>query len=683
MKLENAPSKWSILVSCLFFFISVLTMKDYNIMWDARNHFFKGQAFANYFLRGWTNYNTLPISEDYARYYRDYISLTFPDPQFYSRISNNPQYRRSIYQDDTHTFDWLMARPATEHPVLSDIGSSISNIILYEKLGWLSDAQAYNIFSITLASFLVGIIFYWMSTSYGYIAAIVATLSLATSSLFWSESHFNIKDIPLLVFFSIAIWTFWKGITKERYVWVIFSALMTGAALGTKFNTVFLPFILIPWLFIQKKKLLHWWWLGILYPCIVFAVFFASWPQLWYKPIENFLSVISYYREVGVNIDYTPGFRTIFGISTYAIQWILYTTYPLILFLAGIGIVFSVINFIFFRDTLPILFVLWLFIPLVRASLPTTSIFGGVRHIIEYIPALSLLAGYGMHQIILHVKKRVRLVVVIVIFIAFIPYGITLWRLHPAENVYFNTFVGGLSGAKRMNLTGWGNTDGGIYTIALKWLNAHAEKGAHIAVGFSEVADFYLPDFREDLLADNKFSGYFMEGEYIVALTHNSELEHTYRLLYPETFLEPVFVWSIDGVGLIKIWKNSREFMKNDLKGLKETALYPTGIRKDNQVIWDLGNTESIVRMDSRYLTDLSCQEVENSYILLSQDGNSWNTLPETYPAAYIDSLGMQPNKNILTAFIAGQKARYINLYAEPGNACILNKTYLKVTVLR
>lgn len=683
MKPNKTSFIWSILVSCLFFFISILTIKDYNIMWDARNHFFKGQAFANYFLRGWHNYEGLPVTKNDARYYRDYISKDTPDPDISSRISKDPSYRRSIYQDDTHTFDWLMARPATEHPVLSDIGSAITNIIFYEKLGWLPDAYAYNIFSIFLASVLVGIVFYWMSTSYGYISAFVATLSLATSSLFWSESHFNIKDIPLLAFYSLAIWTFWQGITKEKYAWLIASALLAGAALGTKFNAVFLPFIFVPWLFMQQKKLLRSWWVGIIYIVIMFAVLFVSWPQLWHNPLENFLSVVSYYREVGVGIDYTPGFRTIFGISTYAMQWILYTTYPLVLFLAGIGIIFAVINFITVRDTLPALFVLWLSVPIVRASLPTTSIFGGVRHIIEYIPALSLLAGYGIYILMQYAKKWLRSLVIIIIFLAFIPYIITLIRLHPAENTYFNMFVGGLSGAKQMGLTGWGNTDGGIYTVALQWLNTYAEKESHIAVGFSETADFYLPDFRDDLLADNKFSGYLMEGEYIVALTHNSELEHTYRLLYPKIFLEPLYVWSVDGVPLIKIWKNSPEHVKSDLKSLKEAVLHPESIRKDNQMIWDLGKTEQIVRIDIAYPKDISCQEVEISYILLSQDGNSWTTLPETYPAEYIDTLGIQPDGNKLIAFIAGQKARYVSLYAEPSNACILNATLVGITVLR
>ncbi|EKD66950.1 MAG: hypothetical protein ACD_48C00659G0001, partial [uncultured bacterium] len=115
--MNRTPKNISILIGTVYIIACLLTIQDYNIMWDARNHFFKGQAFANYFLRGWKNYDSLPVTHEYARYYRDYISKNYEQPDSKKRISKDPDYRRSIYQDDVHTFEWLMKQPATEHPV--------------------------------------------------------------------------------------------------------------------------------------------------------------------------------------------------------------------------------------------------------------------------------------------------------------------------------------------------------------------------------------------------------------------------------------------------------------------------------------------------------------------------------------------------------------------------------------
>jgi len=668
--------KWliSLIIGGIFFLIGLLTLSDYNLMWDARNHFFKGQAFVNFFLRGRRNYQGLPITREYARYYRDYVSRYAPDADIQSRIAEDPNFRRSIYQDDVHTFDWLMERKVDDHPVFSDIGSAVFNIVFYEKLGWLRDDHSYHLFSLVLASILVGVVFHWMFKAYGFLPALIIALTLATTPLFWAESHFNIKDIPQLAFFSLAIFAFWQAMMKKSRRWIIISSLLAGCALATKFNVVFLPFILIPWFFISGQDYRRWWRMGLIYPLLMLAMLFVSWPQLWQQPIENFLNLVDYYRSVGTNIDYVPQFRTFFGFNTYAATWIFYTTYPWVIFLAAVGILKT-------KARLSLLFLLWLVVSIVRVSLPHSSIFGGVRQIIEYIPALSLLAGYGMYVLLNYIPNRFRWVGGLVAILAFVPHLITLVRLHPAENAYFNSFIGGLSGAKRYNLTSWGNTDGGIYRLAVLWLNENAELNAHVATAFSDPADFYIPELREDIRADQQFSGYLQKGEYIVALTHNSEMEHTYRLLYPENFLEPLYIYEIDNVPLIKIWKNDREHMRQEMKNLEEQILRPGADQKDNELVWDLKEVKLINRLEIEFEEISSCQPVEFAYFQISQDGEQWEILPETYPDGAIDVLGNQPQGGKLIAPIAGLPARYISLVVEPADACLLQpvKTLIKV----
>lgn len=698
---------WALLAGLVFFIAGLLTLSDYGIMWDARAHFIKGQAYANFFLSGRRTYEDLPVTSDNLRYYRDYASrreIPFSDPSW--RLSPDPSYRRSIYQDDFHNYNWYAAKKSFDHPPLSAIGAAFFNILFYEKLGLLRDDHAYHLFSVVLASILVALVFYWALMSYGWFAAIITSLALATYPLFWAESHFNIKDIPQTVFFSMAIWAFWRGLISRSSFWIMGSAVAAGCAFATKFNAVFLPFILIPWLILfylnqakrERFRYHRYWWLIFTYPLIMFGVLFISFPFLWHNTLTNFLKLVAYYRGIGTNIDYTPNFRILFGFNTYAPAWILLTTYPWVIFLAIIGIFGALVNAWRSKDFLPLLFVFWLLVPILRVFLPRTAIYGGVRQIMEYIPAMAILAGSGanymstwLHGYMAKAWKRkpsdhltigsLRLIQIVIILL-FIPLLINLIRYHPAENAYFNSLIGGLAGAKKAEITQWGNTFGSVYHQGIVWLNANAEPNSHVATAFSDPADFYLPELREDIRADQQFSGFLQEGEYVVGLTHHSELENTYQLRYLENYLEPVYVYEIDHVPLLKIWKNDKQYLKKEIQSLKEQSLILLARKEKNYLNWDLGQVERVIWVEIEFKQTPSCQPIELAYFQISQDNEEWEILPETYPGGPIDVLPHQPQSGKLIAPIAALPARSISLVVEPKDACLLKPTMSKIFIL-
>lgn len=682
---------FSILAGCIFFLSAISTISDYNIMWDARGHFLRGQAFLNFLLTGKGSYENMPLTQDYARYYRDYVSQDSPNRDITKLVSKDPSYRRSIYQDQINSgfFNNLIEGKTLGHPPLSDIASASFNKIFYEKLGLLRDDHAYAFYSIVLASVLVAVFFYWICSLYGFFPAVVSAVTLVTTPLFWAESHNNIKDIPQLAFFSLAIWAFWKGIIGKSKKWIIVSAFVAGCALGTKFNILFVPFIVVPWFalyffkssFSARKIYLGWWWIFLSYPIIMFAVFFFTWPQLWYTP-TNLLNVFGYYKDIGTNIDYTPAFRTLFGFNTYAPLWILYTTFPAVVVLSLVGIIAWIVRLKKTKDFLPFLFLLWLIVPILRVSLPNTAIYGGVRQIMEYIPALSFFAGYGAYMLSFLFSARFKTLFYFLIVLCFFPLILTLFRLHPAENAYFNSLIGGLQGAKEAKLTGWGNTNGGIYEVAVAWLNKNAEPNSHVAVGFSETADFYIPEFRQDLLVDNQFSGYLQKGEYIVALTHDSGLEHTYGLRYPERFLDPVYVYAVDDVPLIKIWKNDKSHLKREFSEKIYTNMNLMPRQVGDELRWGLDKKRQIMAVEIEFNENNSCKSLDNAIFQISEDGQTWEILPETYPGGPLNFLGNQPKDNKLIAPMAGVIASEISFSVDPVGSCILNVKKSKIKVL-
>src|SRR5581483_2135297 len=129
-------------------------------------------------------------------------------------------------------------------------------------------------------------------------------------------------------------------------------------------------------------------------------------------------------------------------------------------------------------------------------------------------------------------------------------------HLHPNENVYFNSLVGGIKGADNRNLIDWTITDGNIYKQAAEWMNSHSEKNSNIAFisgSLFALSPLYL---RDDIsISPDHFSRFDREGEYILVLSDKGNI-NSFGFRYPKKFLNPVHTISVDGVPLLRIFKN-------------------------------------------------------------------------------------------------------------------------------
>ena len=304
----------------IFLFIGVSVLPHYGQNWDEAAHFFRGQAFLNFFLTGKKDFKDLP----------KFVSYSQKDDTIFLNARNKEKKeiaRRSMYQYDGHGFDYWSTRGGGGHPPLSDIFSALFNYVFFQKLGLVNDVDSYHLYSIFLSAILVSVIYLWVRSKYDSFSALIASISLALYPLFLGESHFNIKDPPEAVFYSLTVITFYEAIVRKSNKWMVFSSIFFGFGLATKFNIVFLPIVLFSWLVFvfatYRSKLKMYFSLIpsiVIYPIIVFSIFFASWPFLWTDPLGNFAKIIQYYREIGTNTNFDPRYLWYFGINTYAIQ---------------------------------------------------------------------------------------------------------------------------------------------------------------------------------------------------------------------------------------------------------------------------------------------------------------------------------------------------------------------------
>ena len=222
-----------------FFLFELILLPHYGTDWDTINHLPRGQAYLRYMLTGDPTYKKLP---DYVEYHQKENTLFFSPSKPKDQIP-----RRSLYQISGYGASYFLKKDGG-HPPLSDIFSSIFNVVLFQEARLINDIDSYHVYTVFMAALLVAAIFWWTKKNYDTFTALVAALSLILYPLFLGESHFNVKDIPQASFFSLMIIFLYEGITRKKNSLLVLSAVFFGCSWGTKFNILFSPLIMLPWI---------------------------------------------------------------------------------------------------------------------------------------------------------------------------------------------------------------------------------------------------------------------------------------------------------------------------------------------------------------------------------------------------------------------------------------------------
>lgn len=675
--------KTAFFIGLLFFLIGLVTLPHYAQNWDESLHFYRGQAFLHFILTGKTNYQDLKPA---TQYYQKDDSLFF-DPLDKKKSEIN---RRSKYMDNGIDFTFFIK--GYGHPPFSDIMSSISNMVLFQQLGIINDVDSYHVYCLLLSSVLIGVVFWWVGKRYGIFAGLIASTSLALYPLFLGESHFNIKDPPEAVFYTLAAISFYEGIIRKKNNWIILSSLFFGCGLGTKFNILFLPFSLLPWLifliYTGKEKIKNYFKLipsAMLYPVISVVILYVFYPTLWFSPIGQLSKIINYYQAIGTDASFDSRFITYFGLNTYAIKWIIYSTPIVILLFCFFGILYAFIKGIREKDKTAIFILLLLIIPVARVTRPNAGIYGGVRQIMEYIPAMAMLSGIGanylvniLHNFILKLKKmnilyaRSLIILQVLAIFAFIPITIKLISIHPNESIYFNSLIGGLKGAKGKDLPGWGDSLGNPYRQAVHWLNKNAEKGARVALNFGLGSN--IPDilWREDIRPSNTFrSALGRQGEYVIGLTHDTGYENSYFFQYLDKFLVPVYEVKIDGVPILRIWKNDIEHTKKEYRNIVLTTDQPIVNSNSNKsIVIDIGKVDKLAEMTMKFEGNCEKEQSDQGSLEISSDNKNWILMDGDLKGQLLFTMSTYQGENGFRYYFAGNPSRYIKVNFTKDNSC-------------
>lgn len=692
-----------ILLALGFFIIGILTISDYGINWDAPIRMMRGQAFLNYFLTGNTTYNQpaerlspyLISAEEYASRY-DFLEgeegslVKLPQRPLIKQQFDNIQKslgRSSFYESNTLNADYFM-KHQDGHPPLVDILAAGSNRLFYQQLNVLGDIESYQItyllFS-ALGIFIVSLFTFEITKS--YFATVIAGLCLAFFPIYLAESHFNMKDPVQASIFACSIYCYYKFVKDNKLLWGGLFFLSIIFALGTKWNIIFLPFILLPWtFFIRNTKHFKQWFkfkklllVSLLAISLTIILFPLIWPgQGSNNPLQLLGSLIEYYQELGTrqNSIQPEGF-IYFGFNFYPTVLLILQTPEVILILFTVGL-YLICKSLKLDLRVNLLLILWLLVTVIRQSLPHVWFYNGIRQIMEILPAMAIISGIGAWSLAFFVSSKLgkeRSVKSIILLIFISTLGLINVTMHPNQNSYFNLLSGGPKGAYQRNLIDWSQTYGNIYRQGINWLNKNANKDANLAILNGSMYAISPVWLREDIsFSPFHFSGFDKKGEYIMMLS-NSVNPPVFAHRYLQQFLKPVYTVIVQGTSLLTIYKNDQSQTKEgfqDEKVLTDLVLTPKPLGSNFYLEIDLKKEVRVTKI-SLTNSNKNCQPIYTQYVdefIEFKPGSKPYALQERR----INSKGQ------LEFWFAGELSRQIKIYPQDRSSCFLGNKILSVS---
>ncbi len=522
-----------------FFLSTTLTLKNYGLSWDeGLGNLFFGERYVYYFL-------------NFQEKYIDFKVNLFQDTKIFNLYS-------SPFRELPHEF-----------PPLADTISASFMIFLAEIIQIMDPVDAFHFAKIFMAVVFFIIFFLVIRKYFCWQISIFSIFFLAFYPRFWGDVHFNPKDIPLLIFFSLTIFAYDRWLRNKRWINVVYIGLLGGATIAIKANAVFIPIILILGLWevnlkagdykdkvlqLSKDILQH-----SMMLVIALFTYIGSWPYLYVQ--NNPIRGIQMYFEFIISQGGRKGPME-FQIDPL-VQVITSMPEIMIVFLI-IGIAYSIYQTIQKPNSIYRLFIIWLIVPIVRISMPGMVNFDGIRHFLEFLPAACVLASIGLWQIGVWLKRKApsyeKLFFAGFTLITVLNFSYALISTNPHQYIYYNSLVGGISGAREKfganEVTDYWAIS---YRKGMNWINEYGENQAKVVVPIAG----WLVELTEPIWLRDDMD--YLEVETISELEHITETIYVMVLERPGFFdkvaeyvvenYNVVYVESIQGVKLMTIYQ--------------------------------------------------------------------------------------------------------------------------------
>src|SRR3989338_3077483 len=314
------------------------------------------------------------------------------------------------------------------------------------------DNDRFHLAGVVFGSLTVGVVFLISNIlTNNFLLSITAAIILAFYPQFVTQTHNNVRDIGLTFFFTLTVLIILISVKYRRFIGgVIATGFLTGITTVTKQNGAFLSILAVIVLLRYFKNLnIIKMAAGIL---LLFTVFIWTvitfWPYLWVDTIHHLVRTWLFLTDTKIIAGNTVFFDRVYtsmeNIPVYYPWAMLFLlTSPVLAVTAGLGLIISLVYFI--KGNEKGLIFLWIFLPLSRFLIPSSSIsYDQIRHFFEVVPAIPILAVLFIHYLLERLNKvRSGQMILVIWLIIIAGYNIFLtFKYRPYGTAYFNMFAG-------------------------------------------------------------------------------------------------------------------------------------------------------------------------------------------------------------------------------------------------
>jgi 4-amino-4-deoxy-L-arabinose transferase-like glycosyltransferase len=483
-----------------------------------------------------------------------------------------------------------------EHPVLLKGLYSLSYWLFSETLGWLRPSSAMRLPSILSSAALAWLVYAFTAEAFGRWQGVFAAVATAAMPRPFFHAHLACFDYPVTTLWFLVMYGWWKGLRSTGWGWA--TGIFLGLGLSVKHNIFFVPATLgVHWLLLSGHKVhlvrvdgrarlqlpplpVAFLSMAVLGP----LVWYLLWPNHWF---DTWNRIAWYFRFHLKHVHY---FQNYFGQNLYAPPFpvafpfvmSLLTMPPVTLLAAALGsgavagdwlravsgerlweplrrrarALWGDGEVVDPRGT-----GLWLalgaFVPFAVIAMPSTPIFGGIKHWMPAMPFLAILAGVGAVHAARALTAPLRdpraraAATAAVLALALSP---AIWDCAHTYNkgtAHYNALIGGPRGAADADMMRqfWGYSG----YFALDFINEHAPARGNVYFQNTN-HDAYQMYQREGALRADLRYGTLANADF--ALFHHQK---AFRALELDIWREfktrnPVLVITHDGVPVLSVY---------------------------------------------------------------------------------------------------------------------------------
>ncbi len=417
----------------------------------------------------------------------------------------------------------LCTRPLPTNPAEIPITPCMGREV--RSLDIMSESEAFRFPGILTGGLAVMLCFLLGELLFGWLVALLGSLLFIFVPEHFFHGFMACFDMPIVAAQLLTIYAFWRSLTDRR--WALVAGVAWGVALLTKHNAFFVPFSLIVfWLWAGKDEL-YLRWAGfrdglfrlqlprfplafLIMPVVGLTMLFALWPRLWYDPLQSLRDWFGFHIHHEHYMQYwfgeplqVPPFP-----FTYPIEKTLLTYPEVLLVLLPVGAFFLVPPATIKASMLAtvarlkrlspsraatpppprrpmsptskvaVFTLVNGLVPLLVIALPSTPIFGGIKHWMTGTPFLALVAAYGLFRLTAAVRLPTWAAAVTAALLVAHPAKASIDNAWLGTNHYNALFAGGLQGGadKRLMRIFWGHEA----RYVCDWLNANAPLNARV-----------------------------------------------------------------------------------------------------------------------------------------------------------------------------------------------------------